>query len=199
MGEYFELTAKIWNMFILSIIFVICCIPIVTIGAATTAYCYMFLKYKDKREGRVFENYFKAFKREFAQSTKVWLIILAALVVLFFDARVSSNLVATYGGIYFVLYPFYYLLLFIVGAVVLYVFPYMAKFTDTTTQVIKNSFLISLKHLGYTVTTLLIDYSIIKAGLDYFLPITIITPLLIGWINVSMINVVLKKHMPSEE
>ncbi|MCR5837773.1 MAG: YesL family protein [Lachnospiraceae bacterium] len=194
MNNYFEVTAKIWSMFLLSIIYVICCIPIFTIGAATTSYCYMLFRFKDKREGRVIENYFISFKKEFVQSTKVWGIMMVALVILYFDSVLSSNLVLESNGKLAMLYPMYYLLLFLVMAVLIYVFAYMARFKDGVIKSLKNSFLIATRHLGYTITIMLIDYLIIKVGLDYFLPVTIITPLLIGWVNVSLLNIILKKY-----
>jgi uncharacterized membrane protein YesL len=194
MNNYFEVTAKIWSMFLLSIIYVVCCIPIFTIGAATTAYCYMLFRFKDKREGRVIENYFISFKKEFVQSTKVWGIMMVALVILYFDSVLSSNLVLESNGKLAMLYPMYYLLLFLVMAVLIYVFAYMARFKDGVIKSLKNSFLIATRHLGYTITIMLIDYLIIKVGLDYFLPVTIITPLLIGWVNVSLLNIILKKY-----
>ena len=145
------------------------------------------------------ENYFKCFKKEFVQSTKVWLIMLVALVVLYFDSVLSSDLVMNGNGKYLMLYPFYYLLLFLVVSVLIYVFPYMARFNDSVKNILKNSFLMSTRHLGYTITTMVIDYCIISIGFNYFLPVTLITPLVIGWANVSMLNVVFRKYMPEEE
>ena len=199
MSNYFEVTAKLWRMFLLSAVYIICCIPIFTIGAATTAYCYMLYKFKENREGRMLENYFDSFKREFIQSTKVWGIMIVAIVVLYFDSLFSSNLVMQSNGKLGMLYPFYYLLLFLVIAVLIYVFAYMARFNDGVKVALKNSFLMSTRHLGYTITIMLLDYGIIKVGLDYFLPVTIIAPLLIGWVNTSMLNVVFKRYMMEEQ
>lgn len=190
---------KIWYRIYLSILWMIGCIPIFTVGASTTAYCTMLYKIKYNKEGYMTQGFIKEFKENFKVSTKVWLVLLTALVILYMDSRVSSFLVETYGGMYVALVPIYYVLLFLVMAVVLWVFPYIARFENTAWNYIKNSFLFATRHLGYTVTLMIIDVAIILCGTELFLPILLFAPMLIGIINVSMLNVIFKRFYINED
>lgn len=193
--DFLDFCAKIWYRIYLSILWMIGCIPIFTIGASTTAYCTMLYKIKYNKEGYMTKGFIREFKDNFKISTKVWLIAMVAIIILYLDSRVSSALVNTYGGMYNALVPVYYLLLFLVMATILWVFPYIARFNNTMWNYIKNAFLFATRHLGYTITTMLLDVAIILCGTEFFLPILLFAPMLIGVINVSMLNVIFKKYI----
>ena len=53
---------KICDMICLNIVWLICCIPIVTIGASTAALYSVMLKMVKNEEGYIFRSFFKAFK-----------------------------------------------------------------------------------------------------------------------------------------
>lgn len=193
--DFLDFCAKIWYRIYLSILWMIGCIPIFTIGASTTAYCAMLYKIKYNKEGYMTKGFIREFKDNFKISTQVWLIAMVAIIILYLDSRVSSALVNTYGGMYNALVPVYYLLLFLVMATILWVFPYIARFNNTMWNYIKNAFLFATRHLGYTITTMLLDVAIILCGTEFFLPILLFAPMLIGTINVSMLNVIFKKYI----
>lgn len=193
--DFLDFCAKIWYRIYLSILWMIGCIPIFTIGASTTAYCAMLYKIKYNKEGYMTKGFIREFKDNFKISTQVWLIAMVAIIILYLDSRVSSALVNTYGGMYNALVPVYYLLLFLVMATILWVFPYIARFNNTMWNYIKNAFLFATRHLGYTITTMLLDVAIILCGTEFFLPILLFAPMLIGVINVSMLNVIFKKYI----
>ena len=69
--------SKICDMICLNVLWVICSIPIVTIGASTTALYTVMLKMVRNEEGYIFRGFFKAFKENFKQSTIIWLIVAA--------------------------------------------------------------------------------------------------------------------------
>lgn len=59
-------------MWLLNLLFVICSLPIFTIGASTTAMIYACIKLQ-RDEGSLVQNFFKSFKENFAQSTAIWI------------------------------------------------------------------------------------------------------------------------------
>ena len=67
---------KICDMVCLNVLWLICCIPIITIGASTTALYTIMLKMVKNEEGYIFRGFFKAFKSNFKQSTIIWIILL---------------------------------------------------------------------------------------------------------------------------
>ncbi len=66
----------------LNVLTVLCCIPIVTVGASLTAMHYMLLKIVRDEETYVTRGFFKSFKNNFRQATVIWLIQLGITYVL---------------------------------------------------------------------------------------------------------------------
>ncbi len=87
---------KVADILILNIIFIIACVPIVTIGAAFSAAYYIGFKMVKDEESYIVRGFFKAFKDNFKQATIIWLILMVVLGVLFADFRIMA-----YSGIEF--------------------------------------------------------------------------------------------------
>lgn len=69
----------------LNILYLITCLPIVTIGAATSALYEVTIRYSDDEGGRPVADFYPAFARNFWQSTVISLILLPAALVLTFS------------------------------------------------------------------------------------------------------------------
>ena len=76
----------------LNLLWFICCIPIVTAGASTTALYYVTLKMVKDEESGLTRAFFHSFKENFRQGTIIWLILLAAGIVLGIDGYVLYHL-----------------------------------------------------------------------------------------------------------
>ena len=76
---------KFWDVLILNVLWLVCSIPIVTIGASTTAMYYVTLKLARDEDGYTIRSFFKSFKENFRQATVIWLIFLAVVFLLGFD------------------------------------------------------------------------------------------------------------------
>ena len=64
---------KIGYLWILNILWVVTSLPLVTVGASTTALIFACMKLRDD-EGYPVRNYFRSFKDNFRQATVIWLI-----------------------------------------------------------------------------------------------------------------------------
>lgn len=145
----------------LNILYLICCIPVFTIGAATTALYYVALKMAKDEENSITKQFFKSFKDNFKQGTVIWLIFAVIIAILSTDLIVAnrgslwdifhnnsvSNVVIVAVGVMAIL----------IAITLTYVFPILAKFDNTIKNTIKNAFLISIRHLPYTVLFLLVN------------------------------------------
>lgn len=175
-GSIMKALSRIADLAILNILWLICSLPVVTMGAATTALISMTLKMTDDREGYIFRDYFKAFKRNFKQSTIIWLMILAVMAVLGADYYIMCHWNSGLKYCMLVAIMLASLILLFVG---LYVFALIAKFENTIKEYLKNAFFMSIRHLPYTALLVLIfgmqlfvDYSML-ADIQYF-PILIL-------------------------
>ena len=82
----FSFLSKVADLIILNILVMICCIPIVTVGASLTALHYVVLKMVRNEDSYIVRSYFKPFKQNFRQATVIWLIMLLIFAVLLGDA-----------------------------------------------------------------------------------------------------------------
>ena len=136
---------RIADVMILNILFIVTCLPIITIGASLTALNATAMRIVSGTDHAVTRDYFTAFRRDFRQSTVVAAIL--ALVAGAFAAwyLVVTQLVAD-AVVQFLLLGGWFVLLFIAVTSVLFVFPYLARFEDSTRDVFRNARLIGLRH-----------------------------------------------------
>ena len=86
--------AKVFDCGILSVLWIVCSIPVFTMGAATIAMYTVTLKMVKNEEGAIVRSFFKAFRENFKQSVPVTLIGIGVYTVLFVDDRVVSGAAA---------------------------------------------------------------------------------------------------------
>ena len=80
----------------LNLLWFICSIPVFTIGASTTALYTVTLKIADETESNITKQFFQAFKRNFVQATRLWLIMLLAGILI--GANVGFVIAGLFGG-----------------------------------------------------------------------------------------------------
>lgn len=129
------------DLMILNLLFLVTCIPLVTVGPAVTALYHVVFAMGTHREQGVFREYFRAFRQNFAAGMKLWLLIAAVMAAVIFDLILFSSL-----GLTLALVPFGILgvLGCLTGALV---FPLAAFFDNTTMGTVKNGLVLSLANL----------------------------------------------------
>ena len=140
---------KFFNVCYLSIVWLLACIPIVTIGAANTALYYTANKVLKHNRGYVWKDFWGAFRANFKQSTIVWLVTLGLTLLMCFDTYVMWKFAAAGYGIGKI-YIFFTIVLAFVIMWAVYVFPYIGRFANTTKAIMKNALLLAFAHLPKT-------------------------------------------------
>jgi len=153
-GPLFKFLDKTVNLIFLNILWIIFSIPVITVGASTTAMFSVMMKMARDREGYMWQGFWKAFKENFKQSTKIWLIFLAAMSIVAFDIYAFYMLLDLSFGKYIgaILIGVFIILAF--GLV--YVFALQAQFENKIKQTIINAFLMAAKHIAWTILLLFI-------------------------------------------
>ena len=150
----------------LNILWLICCLPIVTIGASTTALFYVTLKMAEDRDDGLTGMFFRAFRQNFLPATKLWLGLLGAGAFLAMAGYIVWHIWSQ--SIFWTLVAALLIVAAIVYAVVLlYAFPLLARFENTTFGILKTALLVGLRYLVCT---------LLMAGI-YFL---------LGWVVVNL-------------
>lgn len=178
---------KICDMVCLNLLWMICCIPIVTIGASTTALYTVMLKMVKNEEGYIFRGFFKAFKSNFKQSTIIWIIVLLLGIVCWIDSRVAGVMP---GAVETVMRAVFLLVGFLLLSVVLYIFPLTARYENTIRATFKNALILTIGKLPYTLLMVVVTVGSViltlwnTTTLMFALPLWfLIGGSLIAWVN----------------
>ena len=161
----------------LNILWLICCLPIFTIGASTTALYYTSFKIAKDEGSFITTMFFRSFKQNFKQATVIWLIMLATGLIIGADAVLLYRLRATSTGTAAVVWTLLLATIFacmIVYVIVLtYIFPLLSIASNTTANMFKNAFLIGTHYLFSTLLVIFVHYAM------FFLVVNVFTPLII--------------------
>lgn len=138
---------KIGDIMILNILFVISCIPVVTIGAALSSLYSVAMKLARNENPTVTRAYFKAFKENFKVGTICWLILLAVGALCWVDFRAIGNFGGSIKTISRVLMG---AVLVVYVMVFTWLFPYIGRFSNTVLNSFKNAFAMGVIHFPFT-------------------------------------------------
>lgn len=160
MGALFNLDNPVWNfmgkvadLVILNLLAIICSIPIFTIGASWTALYFVTIRMVRKEEGYVIKDFFRSFKENFKQATIIWLLVLVVAVVFVGDFLIYSMMPDKIPQVIMIVVV---VLGFLALGTVVYVFPLLARFENTTKNTVKNAFLLSIVNIPQTVTAIIL-------------------------------------------
>ena len=106
--KFFSLENPIWkfignlaDFFLLSCLWYLCCLPVVTAGAATTALYYVTLKMARGQEGQLIPAFFHSFKQNLKQATALWVGYLAVGILLVLDLVICLQTSSVFAGAMF--------------------------------------------------------------------------------------------------
>ena len=139
---FFRVLSRVADLMILNIVFLVCCIPIITIGPALTAMHYVTLKMAENEEGYIVRGFFKSFRQNFRQATIIWVILLLLGCVLATDLMIlrdSTGMILQVMRVFILATFVVYLMEF------LYVFPTLARFDNTVRITMKNALFMAIR------------------------------------------------------
>lgn len=196
-NKFFQAVNKIVDCVCLSMIWILACLPIVTAGAATTALYYTVNKVIRHGRGYLWGEFWGAFRSNFKQSTIVWLIQLLIMAILAFDGYIMYH-AAQAGEKSGVLYMLFIAMFVLLLMWQIYLFPYMARFENTTKMVLKNSALIAIANVLKTLLMFVLLAAAVLA-VYVFMPLILVVPTLyMLFVNFIMEKIFLK-YMSEED
>ncbi|MBE5881572.1 MAG: DUF624 domain-containing protein [Lachnospiraceae bacterium] len=133
------------DIFMINVMFVLCSLPIFTIGASLCALYAVSIKLVNREDGSITKSFIREFKRNFKQGTIAWIVVMLAIVAIWGELLYIANFGDVMTKIYTVV-----VVLEIVGlALVLpFLFPLIARYENTLWNTIRNAFLLSISNLG---------------------------------------------------
>ncbi len=144
-GPLMQGLSKMADLMILDLIALVCCIPIVTIGASMTALYYMALKIVRNEEVYIVKGFFKSFKQNFRQATIIWLIQIVAMVILGLDAYIMYANPETKPHV--IMQVLFMATTLLGGCTFLFIYPVLSKFDNTIARTFKNTFIMAIMQM----------------------------------------------------
>ena len=194
-SKFSQLLLKLCRACYLNLLWFLCSIPIITIGASTTALYYASLKIVRDEDNHVGAQFFRSFRENFRQATVIWLILLGLGLFLGADGYIVYHLRQSSLGPAGVLWTLV-LAVLIAAAVVyvivlLHVFPLLASVSNTNTAMLKNAFLIGTHYLFATILVFAVHFAMFFVVVAWFTPLIIFGEGLCAVISAWLLNSIL--------
>ena len=149
MRAWSNLVDGVW----INILMLVTSIPIITIGASTSALSYVTLKMVRGEDPYIWQNFWKSFRQNFKQGTLIWVFSILVFIFLGMDFYIINSQNTTLFAVIRILL---WCICLIALSVFLYVFPIISHFVCSTTQALKNAVFMTFGHLPYTLVMLVI-------------------------------------------
>jgi uncharacterized membrane protein YesL len=184
---------EIWTAVGLNLLWLLCCLPIVTIGASTCAFYETARKRLVLQEGRVFSIFFKSFRTNFPQATiigLIWTVLVAVCVFASVYAGATGNDI------------FQYLLLvqaLFFSSLSLWCAALISRFENKTFLHLRNGLFLGIGHLGNTII-LMVLLAVTALGVWLILPLVFALPVgLMGFWTRRLEKVFIKDGFVNKE
>lgn len=153
-GFLADFLSRLVDLLLLSVLWFLCSIPIVTIGASTCGVYAVTMKWAVEEEPKLIKTFFEAFRAKFKKGTILFLIFLALGLFIGLDlwSAFQINAKIRYLFIVVILAGMYFYL-----AVVSHVFPVAVYFSYGVKETIKKAFLYAMSNGVFTVFIMIIN------------------------------------------
>ena len=142
----YKFISRLFDMFKLNLMWLFCSLPIVTMGAATTAAYTITLKMVEDQEGYIAGPFWEEFKRNLKKGSILGIILLVALYAIYLDFQLFRA--ATQYNVLFLVVGV--LAVFLLFMHMIYAFPLLARYENSVINTLRNSYAIAAKYLGRT-------------------------------------------------
>lgn len=175
------------DIVILNVLWLLCSIPIVTIGTSTSALYYCMLKIVRKEDSSVTGMFFHAFRQNLRQGCILTVILLVAAMFLYVDIQGCRMMGNTTGSVLKIVLMVLFVLL---GAVFSYVFPILAQFENSTKNILKCAYFMSIMNFGKTVIMVICNAIplVLFFGMPYAFILSVPVWLLFGMAVIALLN-----------
>ncbi|MBQ2959692.1 MAG: YesL family protein [Oscillospiraceae bacterium] len=158
----------------IGILWLLCCLPIITIGASSTAMYYCMVKCVRHGRGHAGREFFAAFRRNFGCSTKAWFVFLLLILLWLGNNLVRSQTDPEALKVMTMISKY---LIVPVCIPLPWLFAYISRFDNSVVDTLKFSVFLSVKNFPRTLIMLLTAAAFVLIG--RMLPVLI--PLLPGF------------------
>lgn len=170
---FFRTTGKLVDVVLLSLIWLVVSLPIITIGPASTALYYVAVKCLRNNVPHPYKLFFECFKANFKVGA-LTALILAVTAFALLCGYFWLYLYATAGGAGYVIFIAYCVLLFLLAGAGAYLFPVLSRFTFGVGGLFGTCFKLAIAHLPSTLVFGIITCGGVFLSLKYWVPVLVV-------------------------
>lgn len=171
-GKFFTFITKLSDLLLLNVLFIITCLPILTIGVSLTALYQTTLQLADNTDSYILRNYFSNWKQNLKQGILIWIPSFIMLILCIFNLSVLPHMPQNLYRTTCLCLQF--VLLFFLYGIFLYACSLPKVYRSSCLNTLRNALFMTFKHLP--VTCLCLCISVIPYAL------IILLPKITGWI-----------------
>ena len=196
-NKFFRMINIFVDCVVISVCWILMCIPIFTIGAASAAMYDTVHRVIRRGKGYAWSSFWESFRSNFKPANKAWLIQLVVVIVLGADLYITAQALKA-GLSWGMFYVVFLILEALVGAWIVYTNAYIARFEQTIKLTLKNAAILAFANLPKTALILVVSIaSVIAVGYVPFLVMVI--PALATVVFEFILEKVFRKVMNPED
>lgn len=184
---------KLVDCVFVSFLWLICIVPVITAGAATTALYSTVNKVIVNDRSHVWREYWGSFKSNFKQATIAWIPCIIIYYLL-----ITSSIIAYQQGwtallVFYVVVGCFFLMW------TLHLFPHIARFTNSTKQILINCVYLMIRHILKSIGLLFVLIIAIVITVGFFWVLIIIMPALYMVVASFVLEPMFRRYMSEED
>lgn len=191
-----QMMLKFPSVVTVSLLWVVASIPVVTVGAANCGLYYAVNQAIVHDRDSVGRAFWRGFRRDFRQATPCWLVALAFGLLFGVDYRLTGQWENSRAKT--CLIGLFVILMLVLCMMALYLFPYIARFTNPTRQCLSNTVRLALWQFPKSVLLTAV-FLLAAAVCIFFFPGFLLLPGVYGLLQNRLLEPVFQKIMSEED
>lgn len=195
-GPVFSFLDKVGQMILLNLVWILGCLPVVTIATSTTALYYAVMKNIRRDYGTAMREFWHSYRANLKRGIPISVVGLAVAGILVWNIRMMTqsqqdNNLLLWGSV---------ILLVLLCAIAIYICPVLSRFDMKAGSACKLAFVMAIRFLPITV--LLAAGTVALVYLQIFvlpIPTVLLLPSVWCWTTTFLMEKALRKFMPPKE
>ncbi|WP_373889943.1 YesL family protein [Neobacillus cucumis] len=173
-GKFYSILLFISNFFLLNLLWLVMCLPIITIFPATSAMYGVMRQWIIHKDPSIFRPFFHYFKENFKQSILIEIFWVMIVFFLYVDYTLAQKLTFAQN----IILPILFVLGFLLILVTAFLFPTMVQYKFTTKNLLKNTLVLGICYFPISLGICLL--TLLSALILYIFPFSILFIFSIG-------------------
>jgi len=192
-GAFYKYGGMLADIMLVSLFWFVFSLPIVTVGASTTAAYYVLTKRAANNDGYLFRDFWTSYKANLWMSIRIFFTFLIASYILYLNIAnihlVQNDTLRT------IIYPAQFVIALELLFMHFYIYPVLSRFEMKFFQLFRAAFIMANRHLLTTITT-----TLFFAGMAYLSyicpPVVLVFPGLFIFVTSFFFLKIFKKYRP---